>query len=67
VQIWRDRDGLPISCQEKLNVLAENLLEVEQVCQDAFEDALLIGCDEAQVRTILHTVIDQLVNPLKTE
>lgn len=63
--VWRQPDGTPVSCQEKLKVLEENLAEVRQVCQDAFEDALLIGCDEAQVRQVLLTVIADLVSPLK--
>lgn len=61
-RIWRQPDGSPVSCQEKLKVLEENLAEVRQVCQDAFEDALLMGCDEAQVRAVLRSVIDRLAS-----
>jgi hypothetical protein len=57
---WRQPDGSPVSCQEKLKVLAENLAEVRQVCQDAFDDALLMGCDEAQVRQVLRELVDRL-------
>jgi hypothetical protein len=60
---WRQPDGGVVSCEEKLKVLDENLAEIRQICQDAFEDALLMGCDEAQVREVFATVITALHNP----
>jgi hypothetical protein len=60
---WRQSDGTAVSCEEKLKVLDENLAEIRQMCQDAFEDALLMGCDEAQVRSIFASVIRSLHNP----
>ena len=60
---WRQPDGTPIACQEKLKILNENLFELRQVAQDALEDALLMGCDETQVRDVLRALIDSLSNP----
>lgn len=64
---WRQPDGSVVSCEEKLKVLNENLAEIRQVCQDAFEDALLMGCDESQVRRVFSAVIDGLRNPFTTD
>jgi hypothetical protein len=60
---WRQPDGKAVSCEEKLKVLNDNLAEIRQMCQDAFEDALLMGCDEAQVRHVFTGVIASLRNP----
>ena len=60
---WAQPDGTAVSCEEKLKVLNENLAEIRQSCQDAFEDALLMGCDEAQVRAVFAAVIEDLHNP----
>lgn len=60
---WQSPEGEPISCTEKLKVLRENLEEIHQVCQDAFEDALLMGCDEDQVRAVFADVVAKLHNP----
>lgn len=60
---WRDTKGRPLSCEEKLKVLEENLAEVRQVCQDAFEDAVLMECDEAQIREVFLAVVGSLRNP----
>jgi hypothetical protein len=60
---WRLTDGAPVSCLEKLKVLNENYGELLQLAQDAFEDALLMECDEAQVRQALHELVNALHNP----
>ncbi len=61
--LWRQTDGTPVSCKEKIVVLNENLNEIKQICQDALEDAILMGCDEEQVRGVLHDLVDGLRNP----
>ena len=61
--VWRQPDGDPVSCEEKLVVLRENLDEIRQECQDALEDAVLMGCDEAQVRDVLEQLVRGIVNP----
>ena len=60
---WPQPDGNPVACREKLRMLAENHAELAQALQDAFEDAVLMGCDEAQFRAVLHRLADVLVNP----
>ncbi len=60
---WRQPDGSPISCTEKLKVLNENLEEIRQCCQDALEDAVLMGCDKAQVREVFEEAVRSLRNP----
>lgn len=62
---WRQPDGQPVSCREKIKVLNENLEELRQMAQDALEDALLMGCDEAQVRQVLQEMMDSLHNPYR--
>ncbi len=62
VSVWRSDCGQVISCIEKIKVLNENIDELTQVAQDAFEDGLLMGCSETQLRQAFHEVIDRLVN-----
>lgn len=54
-----------MSCVEKLKVLRENLEEIQQLCQDALEDAVLMGCDERQVKQVLEKLVEQLENPYR--
>lgn len=62
---WRSPGGEVIACVEKLKVLRENLQEIQQLCQDALEDAILMGCDEHQFRAALKALMDGLDNPYR--
>ena len=61
--VWPGTDGAPVSCREKLRTLAENHAELGQIMQDAFEDALLMGVDEAAMRRILSEMVARLRSP----
>ena len=61
--IWKRPDGSVVACTEKLKVLRENLDELRQMAQDAFEDALLVECTESQIRAVFQEVIAGLENP----
>ncbi|MBV1834991.1 hypothetical protein [Novacetimonas pomaceti] len=61
--IWPQPDGEPVSCREKLVVLRENYVELHDVMRDAFEDAILMGVDEAQMRRILIELVGRMRSP----
>ena len=63
--VWRQPDGNPVSCVEKIKVLNQNLDEIRQLAQDALEDAILMGCDEGQVRSVLQRLVEDLQNPYR--
>jgi hypothetical protein len=65
--VWRTPEGEPVSCVEKIKVLNENLAELRGLAQDALEDAVLMGCDEAQFRRVVRALLDGLVNPYKKD
>ena len=58
--VWRSPGGEIIACVEKNKVLQEDLAEIRQVCQDALDDAVLMGCDEQQMRRVLAELINSL-------
>ncbi|MBI1777751.1 MAG: hypothetical protein HYR63_20620 [Proteobacteria bacterium] len=61
--VWRTPEGEPVSCVEKIKVLNQDFEELRQLAQDALEDAILMGCDERQVRAELARLIASLHNP----
>ena len=63
--IWQKPDGSPVSCLEKIKVLNQNYAELRQMAQDALEDAVLMECSEAQIKEVLHRLVDELHNPYK--
>jgi hypothetical protein len=63
--LWHTPEGEPVACVEKIKVLNENLAELRDLAQDALEDAVLMGCDEAQLRAALAAIVAGLVNPYR--
>ena len=61
--MWMQTDGAAVSCAEKLRVLEENRAELAQMMQDAFEDAVLMGVDDAVMRKILADMVAGLRSP----
>ena len=61
--IWKRPDGSIVACTEKIKVLRENLEELRQMAQDAFEDALLMECEESRIRAVFQEIIANLENP----
>ncbi len=64
-KVWRTPEGDSVSCIEKIKVLNQNLEEIRQMCQDALEDAVLMGCDEDQFRQVINELVKQLENPYR--
>ena len=62
---WEQPGGEPVSCEDSIHVLRENLVEIQDVCQEALEDAVLMDVSEAQFRQVLHALVDTLSNPYK--
>ena len=62
-ETWPQPDGTPVSCRDKLLVLRENHAELQGILRDAFEDAIIMGVDEAAMRQILHGLVDGLRSP----
>jgi len=57
---WIGRDGTPLECEEKIALLNDNLLEIQELCQQAFADALQMGCSEEFMRIVLQNMVDSL-------
>ena len=64
-QKWEQPSGEAMSCEDSILVLRENLVEIQDVCQEALEDAVLMDVSEAQFREVLHALVDELANPYK--
>ena len=64
---WYGDDGSVVSCTEKIKVMNENMNELFQLAQDAFEDALLMGCGEKQLREYLAALVAGVADPYRWE
>ncbi|MDF0606081.1 hypothetical protein HZU77_010525 [Neisseriaceae bacterium TC5R-5] len=60
IPVWKDPLGNVVACAEKLKVMEENLAELAQLAQDTLEDAVLMGCDQRQVRDFMVQIMQNL-------
>ncbi len=60
---WIGPDGEPVSCHDKLAVLQDNLAELQEMAQEALEDAIVMGCDETQFKRVLADLVTTVRNP----
>ena len=58
--LWIDKNNKVISCEETNKVLNENFIEASSVLQSAFDDAILIGCNEDDFKKKLIKLINSL-------
>lgn len=50
---WKGNSDEDISCTEKIKILNENIIEINQIIEDALEDAILMGADPKQVIKVI--------------
>ena len=50
---WEGLDDENISCIEKIKILNENIIEIDQIIEDALEDAVLMGANPEQVIKVI--------------
>ena len=65
--VWKRDDGTTVSCTEKIKVMKENLDEMNQLMQDAFEDGVIMEVSDQQIRDVFHEIVNQLNNPYKNK
>jgi hypothetical protein len=47
------RDGAPLECEEKISLLNDNMIEIQELC-------LQMGCSEEFMRIVLRNMVDSL-------
>lgn len=62
---WIGRDGMPMTCEEKIALLNDNLQEIHELCQYAFEEAVQVGCSEEFMRIVLQDLVTTLKRTAK--
>ena len=60
IPIWLKENGDKVSCVEKIKVMNENLQELEQILQDTYDDAILMGVSKKQIRDFLYYMINKI-------
>ena len=60
---WRTPEGDVLACDEKRAVLNQNIDDVRRALQDAMDEAVMMGCDGQQFRTVARGIVESLTSP----
>ncbi|MAR78966.1 MAG: hypothetical protein CMM18_01910 [Rhodospirillaceae bacterium] len=57
---WVSSDGKLLTCKDKITILNKNIFEIEELTQDSFDDAMIMGVDEIQFKKIMVDLVESL-------
>ena len=58
--VWRDKQGAPLDCADKLRLLNASLAELRVLAQESYADGLLMGVAEPQLRAAFAEILAAL-------
>ena len=62
---WIGKNKKRISCKEKIKILNSNIDELQEMISEIYDEAVLIGIDEKQLKDVLLEIIKNMKNNLK--
>ena len=63
--IWRTSDNTKISCKEKIVILNNNIIELQNLINQIYDEAIIMGVDKKQIEKIINNVANNLNTELK--
>ena len=64
-KFWKSSDNSKISCKEKIVILNNNVIELQNLINQIYDEAILMGVDKKQIEKIINNVANNLNTELK--
>ena len=62
---WKTSDNSKISCKEKIIILNNNVIELQNLINQIYDEAVLMGVDKKQIRKVINNLAINLNTELK--
>ena len=62
---WRTSDNSKISCKEKIVILNNNVIELQNLINQIYDEAILMGVDKKQIKKVITNLATNLNTELK--
>ena len=62
---WRKSDNSKISCKEKIVILNNNVIELQNLINQVYDEAILMGVDKKQIKKVINNLASNLNTELK--
>ena len=64
-EVWKSNDNKKISCKEKISILNNNVDELQNLINQIYDEAILMGVDKRQIEKIINNLATNLSTELK--
>ena len=62
---WKTSDNSKISCKEKIVILNNNVIELQNLINQIYDEAILMGVDKEQIKKVINNIAINLNTELK--
>ena len=62
---WKTSDNSKISCKEKILILNNNVIELQNLINQIYDEAILMGVDKKQIKKVINNLATNLNTELK--
>ena len=62
---WKTSDNSKISCKEKIIILNNNVIELQNLINQIYDEAILMGVDKKQIKKVINNLAANLNTELK--
>ena len=62
---WKTSNNSKISCKEKIIILNNNVIELQNLINQIYDEAILMGVDKQQIKKVIYNLLTNLNTELK--
>ena len=62
---WKTSNNAKISCKEKIIILNNNVIELQNLMNQIYDEAILMGVDKEQIKKVINNIATNLNTQLK--
>ena len=62
---WKTSNNSKISCKEKIIILNNNVIELQNLINQIYDEAILMGVDKKQIKKVINNLAINLNTKLK--
>ena len=62
---WKTSNNSKISCKEKIVILNNNIIELQNLINQIYDEAILMGVDKKQIKKVINNLVINLNSELK--
>ena len=63
--IWKSNTNSKISCKEKIVILNNNVIELQNLVNEIYDEAILMGVDKKQIEEVIYNIATNLSTEIK--